>query len=459
MKTLWNIASQPRCVATVAFTICTAGALCGCATAPREQSLTEQQRNLNVESFEYVWTTVRDTHFDPELGGLDWDAIHQELLPQISQAETMNKARSVINGMLARLEQTHFGIIPASAYESMAGPEEAATDNDQEEDEDEDGMATHGTSGIDVRVIDGVALVTAVDDASAAAELGVKTGWIIEQIEGVEVAEKLEIVSAAYEDKTLKDLVLSRVVTGHLEGDLGEELTVNFLNGDDEPIELALTMRKESGRRTKFGHLPAFYVRTTTRRLDRDLGYFSFNGFFDPAHVMGEFAKAMGSLMDAEGMIIDVRGNGGGIGAMSMGMAGWFVADSNQKLGTTYMRDMQLKFVVNRRAQVYAGPLVILVDGLSASTSEIFAGGLKDLKRACIIGSRTAGAALPSKIEQLPNGDGFQYAFANYVSDGGDELEGIGVAPDVEVNHSREALLAGRDLALEAAIAWIRESE
>jgi carboxyl-terminal processing protease len=94
------------------------------------------------------------------------------------------------------------------------------------------------------------------------------------------------------------------------------------------------------------------------------------------------------------------------------------------------------------------------VDGLSASTSEIFAGGLQDLGRARVFGTPTAGAALPSVIEKLPNGDGFQYAIANYTSEGGKVLEGRGVIPDVVVAPTREALLAGHDPVLEAALSW-----
>ena len=67
----------------------------------------------------------------------------------------------------------------------------------------------------------------------------------------------------------------------------------------------------------------------------------------------------------------------------------------------------------------------------------------------------TAGAALPSLFEKLPDGDGFQYAIANYISEGGRSLEGLGVTPDVETPITREALLAGKDPALDAAVAWI----
>jgi len=59
-------------------------------------------------------------------------------------------------------------------------------------------------------------------------------------------------------------------------------------------------------------------------------------------------------------------------------------------------------------------------------------------------------------VEKLPNGDGFQYAIANYVSEGGQELEGDGVTPDVEVALTRETLLDGHDIVIDAAVAWIR---
>ena len=84
---------------------------------------------------------------------------------------------------------------------------------------------------------------------------------------------------------------------------------------------------------------------------------------------------------------------------------------------------------------------------------------MKDLGRARIFGTRTAGAALPSVFERLPNGDGFQYAIASYISEGGKPLEGIGVIPDVEVPLSRDALLQGRDPVVEAALDWIRKKK
>src|SRR5574340_1461887 len=145
----------------------------------------------------------------------------------------------------------------------------------------------------------------------------------------------------------------------------------------------------------------------------------------------------------------------GGLGLMAMGIAGWFIDKPGERLGTLHTRQFPLHLAINPRPQAFRGPFAVLVDGCSVSAAEFFAGGFKDLKRARLFGSRTVGAALPEDIQQLPNGDRLSYVVANYVSQSGKELEGTGVEPDVEVIPTREALLAGHDPVLEAALEWI----
>jgi carboxyl-terminal processing protease len=193
-----------------------------------------------------------------------------------------------------------------------------------------------------------------------------------------------------------------------------------------------------------------------TRQVDGTIPYVHWSAFFDPASLIPRIGEAITGQLDAPGLILDLRGNPGGIGAMAMGICGWLIDESGLKLGTMTTRDTNLNFVVFPRAETFQGPVAVLVDGCSASTSEIFAGGLQDLGRARIFGTRTAGAALPSIVVKLPNGDGFQYAFANYVSVSGATLEGTGVIPDEEVRPSREGLLSDGDPVLGAAIDWIR---
>jgi len=105
------------------------------------------QRKLNIESFEFIWTTIRDQYWDPTFGGLNWQAVHDELRPRMDKASTMPEARHVMREMIDRLGKSHFGIIPSDVY------------GDLDEREEGGGPAV---TGIDVRVLEGKAIVTAV---------------------------------------------------------------------------------------------------------------------------------------------------------------------------------------------------------------------------------------------------------------------------------------------------------
>ena len=145
-----------------------------------------------------------------------------------------------------------------------------------------------------------------------------------------------------------------------------------------------------------------------------------------------------------------------------MGIAGHFL-DERVALGTLSMRNQELEFVANPRrvnpagdrVQPYDGPVAILTDELTASTSELFAGGMQDLGRARVFGTRSAGMALPAMTDRLPNDDVLYHAIANLTTASGIEIEQHGVVPDVQIPLVRSDLLAGRDAPLEAALRWI----
>jgi carboxyl-terminal processing protease len=241
-----------------------------------------------------------------------------------------------------------------------------------------------------------------------------------------------------------------------ISGPVGAVKHYVFADGAGTHIALDVTLRAPRGELAGFGNLPPQRVWFESRRMG-NVGVIRFNEFLDLPRVMPEFGQAIEECAKCEGLIIDLRGNAGGIGGMAMGMAGWLTDRQNLQLGKMYMRGAAINFYINPREGAYLGPLAILVDGTSASTAEIFAGGLQDLHRARIFGTRTAGAALPSVVTRLPDGDGFQYAVANYLSESGRPLEGNGVTPDVEVRLTRESLLAGHDAVTDAALQWIRQ--
>jgi carboxyl-terminal processing protease len=410
---------------------------------PLAAALTPEQTQLNIQSFEYVWATIRDKHWQTQPGGLDWQAIHDEFRPKIEAAGSMDAARAVLNQMLGRLHETHFGVVPGDVYSNVDGARSGDT-----------------TTGIDVRLVGSEVLVTSVQPDSSAAAQGVRPGWEVTKIGSVDLAPIVAQMNQAYAGSSLRDLMLRRAILVRLQGDGTAAVQVEFRDGAGQLLDKTLAQGKPKGEPVEFGYLTPMHMWFNSSRVGGgNIEYVAFNVFLDGQRLMTSFGKAVEGCAKCDGFIVDLRGNPGGIGAMAMGMAGWFISQPNQKLGTLYMRDATLSFVVNPRVGAFLGPLAILVDGASASTSEIMAEGLKDLGRARIFGTHTAAAALPSVFERLPNGDGFQYAVANYVSEGGKPLEGVGVTPDVETPVKREALLAGKDPALDAAVAWIQSQK
>jgi hypothetical protein len=130
---------------------------------------TDKQRQ--IASFEKVWTTIRDKHWQKNPGGLDWQAIHAEFYPRILNAKSDDEALSIMREMLGRLKQTHFGIFPAAVYNAVEG--EGGGD---------------GSPGIDTRVLGGQAVVTGLDPGSPAERAGVKLGWVVESASGKPLA-------------------------------------------------------------------------------------------------------------------------------------------------------------------------------------------------------------------------------------------------------------------------------
>jgi len=323
-----------------AWTLAVLTLLTGCRS-----SMTDARRAQNLASFDYVWETVQDKHYDAKLNGVDWPGVRDELRPKVEKARSDDDAQKVIQEMLARLNLSHYAIYS-------------------------DAQLAHPTP---------------------------RKGFV---------------------PPIAKDSVVERV---------------------------------------KFGNLPEVSLRVHSEILPENVGYFYLSIFINPIKVMPEFRKSVDAARDAKGFILDLRHNPGGIGGMAMGMGNYFVTDPDTKLGEMIQRASTLSFVLNPQADPYTRPLAILIDEGSASTSEILAGGLKDLKRARIFGTRSAGMALPSLIEKLPNGDTFQYAVANYISTGGQTLEGSGVSPDEVVEYKEPYDLP--DPVIAAAVKWIESQQ
>src|SRR5262249_13095702 len=148
-----------------------------------------------------------------------------------------------------------------------------------------------------------------------------------------DVAGPIESVGGIYKNSTLRDMMLARAINGRLTAEDGGKVRVQFLDAQDKTVDLEIPEGAPRGNRSKFGLLPTQYVWIESRKLDGNIGYIAFNMFLDPARLMPAFEEAVKNFRECDGVIIDIRGNPGGIGIMAMGLAGWFIDAEGQRLG------------------------------------------------------------------------------------------------------------------------------
>jgi carboxyl-terminal processing protease len=410
-----------------------------------------------LATFDSAWSAIHRTHYDTAFNGVDWHALRTELRPRAASAATTPRLRGVIQEMLGRLRQSHFYLVPGDVEAGLTREKSASAPTD-------------GDAGMELRLVGGRFLVTRVAPGGAAAAAGVRTGWVVERLGTTEAASVLRNLARlpAGTDPRLRELRGWGAMAHELSGRVGTALPARFLDARDRPVTRRLVLRPAPGVMTRFGNLPPIRVVAQHERLRAPGGAFvgviRFNYWF-PA-IAANIDDAVNELRGSDGMVIDMRGNFGGVGAMAMGVAGHFT-ERLDTIGTMVTRQSRLQFVANPRRSTragqsvrpFGGPVAVLTDALSISTAEIFAGGLQKVGRARVFGTPSAGQALPSHATRLPNGDVLVHAFADFHGPGGYRLEGPGVVPDVAAPLTRAALLAGRDPAMDAALKWIDEQK
>ncbi|MCB1045433.1 MAG: hypothetical protein KDC35_20995 [Acidobacteria bacterium] len=398
-------------------------------TAPADSN------NVQLQSFERVWQIINEKHWDLAGTGVDWQQVHETYLPKAMKAKNRTEMRAVIRDMIHELGQTHFGILGAERYDKL--------------DELKQGLPWgSGDPGFEVRAVEGRVFVVKSWG-------NVPVGTELKTINKKDLKEAVATTEKAFEDAPQRALYVNMTLNELFSGPEGDTFELSARKPGAESDELlTVAWHAPRGQIEQMGNLPPVSFEYRTEILEQNIGYVEFNVWLMP--LVQHFATFMPTLKDTQGLIIDIRGNGGGVGFLANSLAGYLVQEKGKKLGTMKSLDSTVNFfIVPRLDQRYQKPVVVLIDGGSASTSEIFAAGLRDLGRAKLIGSRSAGAALPSVVETLPNGDRFQYAIADYVSLGGLKIEGTGVEPDINAPHTLASLGQGKDAAMEAAIEWI----
>jgi carboxyl-terminal processing protease len=441
--------------------------------ATQTNLVVEDEVQLQTQTFDYVWERINSTYYDPNMGGVDWLGAGEELRPLAMTCTTSAELRPILNELINRLGESHFAIVPGE-NNALANSLQSDSSADSPQGEEMiDQTSGLWTNGIDLRMVEnesGVSRATVFRllDDSAAEISGVESGWILQSINGESVEDLISAVSGAIanpqspsEEPDSLDFFVASSLNTLVNGDLGEPVNMRLLDRNDSPQDLSISPLFREGVAVRLGHLPEVISQFSAEIIEpAHLGLIQFDIFLGP--IIPQFTEAIRLFNEAEvnGLVIDVRGNPGGISGMAAGIAGHLISSRDQSLGEMYDRESRLNLPVfpRPRSQRFEGPVAVLVDELSASTSEFLAAGIQDLNRGKIFGQTTAGMALPSTIESLPNGDLMQFVIFNMIRSNGERIEGYGVTPDEIVPLTRAALISGEDPALNSAINWILET-
>ncbi len=403
--------------------------------APGKSDSEAAKRHL--ECFEIVWKTLNDKYFDPTFGGANWKEVHARYRPLIAAAADEKAFYEIINKMVFELNVSHSGVVPPDEKEQI-----------------EPIASAEGSLGMSLRLLDGAAVVTSVMPDSPGERMGLRPGFIVERIGGKTPAqwgEEVERIPPLHERNERKR-VTSKILE-QLYGKPGTPISLVYRDAGGMTREARAEMTPRGGKQVSSdARWPPFYVEFESKRLG-DIGYIRFNAFLPPVHE--RFAEVIGSFRDARGLIIDLRGNHGGQFFVRKPVVDRLVPE--RRLFWSYKGRSSARNVFAEPAKsVYAGPLVVLVDVMSASSAEEVAGGLQSIGRAYVVGERTAGICVVMDAVLLPNGAVFVYPVEQTRTADGTVLEGRGVIPDQEVGLDRTLLLKGIDSQLEAAIQHIQ---
>ena len=511
LVTLLKPLLEPAPMMTRLFPLTTTFLALLCATYAPAQVTTEattQSDNFSPEvaeaTFNAVWNAMQQSGALASMSEVDWATMRAEYEPAALDATSNDALRAALNRMIESLGKSHFAIIPGEAImefdvEDVAigdmptedateeGTEEAtdslAPDSDKEaEPSDAPKKSTQpgdGQSGIHARFVDKTARVVAVTPGSPAAQLGIQPGWEIASIRGRSLHEYAEQFGEI-ESSSLTGYHRNAALQAMLTAEPDTVIPIHFIDLDGEEKELHVPATPQTAQVVTFGNLPPMPVTTQSQILTQaDLakmnievdpgisaGLVAFDVWMVP--IVQPFAQAIETFRDAQVdcIIVDVRGNPGGLGGLAMGVAGHFT-DEPVNLGTMTNAFGEMHFNTNPQRVSASGklvepldvPLFILVDEMSASTSEIFAGGLQTAERAIIVGRKTPGLALPAIASDLPNGDIFYHAIAAFELANGDQIEGVGIAPDVPVQLNPDAFRTSSDPDLHAALEWLHNQD
>jgi len=287
--------------------------------------------------------------------------------------------------------------------------------------------------GAELTMRDGSVVVVAPLKGSPAADAGLLPEDVILKVDGTDVAGEN----------------LNQVVQ-RIRGKKGTEVIVSiYREGATQPIDLPITRDEIKIPSTEFE------VKETG---SGSVGYISINQFGEAT--ARDVQKAMQSLEeeDLKGLIVDLRFNGGGFLDKAVELVSMFLQKG--KVVTVVHRNGEPDhYYVSGRPIDTDLPMVVLINGGSASASEIFAGALQDSDRATVIGTQSFGKGTVQEVYDLPGGSSVRITTAKWLTPSGRDLAKEGITPDIEVDRTIEQMQSQVDPQLDTAMEWLLDNE
>lgn len=395
----------------------------------------QEASNPALITFETVISTMKSNYFDQKYNGLEWDKLVAETREKIKNEKDSSVAYNEIKLLLKKLGHSHLEFSPPGSIKS------------KEEEHKFKPTGAPKELPFQFEIFEEQLLITTVDGKSDAFQNGLRPGMLVQQIA----------------DMKVKDLLLKESVHAYFYFPLfmypEETLPLQGVTHKKEPFQIKFKLDFFKGKLLTFGNIQGYPSDFESKILEKNIGYVRFNIFlFEP---VTNAIKAIKSMKDCAGIIIDVRNNPGGIGNLASAIAKEF-CDKNYQLGTQNTTANngvgEMRFPVQAQKSPFKGKVVILINGSSASTSEILAIGMQENKSAVIVGTKSPGLALPSLILKLDDGSIFQYPVADFKTPNNQSLEGIGVKPDFEVKLTPEKIAEGQDEQINKAVEIILQS-
>lgn len=352
--------------------------------------------------FDITWNIVNKEYYEPNLNHQDWAKWKRRYSNKI---KTEDDAKVAIDTMIASLNEPYTRFLNTKEYEDLT---------------------TSITSrifgiGVNIHSKSGKIVIFNVIPATPADLAGLKQGDII----------------AAVDKKDTNGMNITEVA--------------NLVRGPENSVVELIIIRdgKKITKKIKRKEIKIKNVKSSV--LDNHIGYIqiiSFMGGTTPS----EFLEALENTKNTDSIIIDLRGNTGGLLDNAVFIANLFIPKG--EIVEIIYRDGHKKVIkANSQYKLLNKPLVILVNGASASASEILSGALKDYKKAKLVGKKTFGKGLVQKVVPLPNQTGLNVTIAKYLTPNGTDINKLGIKPDIEIGNDYDFYIneKTKDIQLETA--------